>query len=320
MEDEAICQDDVEDEPEFAFGGAVSKIAKAVSKPFRNLKKTASAPAWDEADEYDFAHPHRGIMLLFNNEFFKNHSSRPGTAVDAEKVEQTFGKLGFTVHRHDNKTRDEMLRILKKAAKADHSTSDCFACVVLSHGDEVHLIDKGQPEVREREDVVYATDQIILTKEIVRMFVDDKCASLQGKPRLFFVQACRGGNLDDGAIIAVRGRDEFDAKSIKGIEVQPCPIYKDFLIAYATPPGFYAFRRADTGSWFINGLCSIMSKPNIENLSLTKLLTMVHQLVGQQFESYSKEKKEISGKKQTPCFCSMLVKDVYFKSRPHDQS
>jgi len=75
-------------------------------------------------------------------------------------------------------------------SKADHSNADCFACTVLSHGDNIHVIDKHAPGRYELEDLVYATDQIVLTKEIVHLFSDFKCPSLTGKPRLFFMQAC----------------------------------------------------------------------------------------------------------------------------------
>ena len=74
------------------------------------------------------------------------------------------------------------------AAKSDHTDADCFACVLLSHGDFVHVVDKSVPDRLEKEDVVYATDQIILTKEIVEMFTDRRAPSLAGKPRLFFIQ------------------------------------------------------------------------------------------------------------------------------------
>lgn len=73
-------------------------------------------------------------------------------------------------------------------AKSDHTNADCFACAVLSHGDEVHVVDKREPGKHEREDLVYAIDQIVLTREIVELFRDEKCPSLLGKPRLFFIQ------------------------------------------------------------------------------------------------------------------------------------
>ena len=65
---------------------------------------------------------------------------------------------------------------------------DCFACVLLSHGDFVHVVDKSVPDRLEKEDVVYATDQIILTSEIVELFTDKRAPSLAGKPRLFLIQ------------------------------------------------------------------------------------------------------------------------------------
>ena len=74
------------------------------------------------------------------------------------------------------------------AAKADHSQADCFSCAILSHGDELHVVDKRCPGTHERLDVVYATDQIIPTRDIVDMFTDHMAPTLANKPRLFFIQ------------------------------------------------------------------------------------------------------------------------------------
>lgn len=78
--------------------------------------------------------------------------------------------------------------------------------------------------------------------------------------------------------------------------------------------GYYAFRRPDTGSWFIKRLCEVLSKPEAGNQPLTKLLTSAIRHVAVKNESRSANPK-ISGKKQTPCFASMLTKDVYFKQK-----
>ena len=50
------------------------------------------------------------------------------------------------------------------------------------------MFDKSAPDRLEKEDLVYATDQIILTKEIVELFTDNKAPTLVGKPRLFLIQ------------------------------------------------------------------------------------------------------------------------------------
>lgn len=78
--------------------------------------------------------------------------------------------------------------------------------------------------------------------------------------------------------------------------------------------GHYAFRRPDTGSWFIDALCQVLSSPEAENQSLNKLLTAVIQYVSVVKESRGKDIR-IIGKKQSPCFASMLTKDIYFKSK-----
>ena len=78
--------------------------------------------------------------------------------------------------------------------------------------------------------------------------------------------------------------------------------------------GYYAFRRPDTGSWFVKGLCKVFSQPIAEKAKLTSLLTTVTWVISNEYESSSVNVK-ISGKKQTPCFATMLVKDIYFRPK-----
>ena len=59
------------------------------------------------------------------------------------------------------------------ASKKDHSDCDCFAVAILSHGDE---------------GIVYGTDTIIKIDSLVAPLKGDKCPTLVGKPKLFFIQ------------------------------------------------------------------------------------------------------------------------------------
>lgn len=303
-----------DDETEFPGARTVSRIVHSIKSPFQHFwNSDGKPPVWDVSDEYDTSHPCRGTMIIFNNEHFKIHSSRPGSSVDARNLYKTFTMLGFLVQCHHNQTKDQMINILKRVSKSDHSNSDCFVCAILSHGDEVHVVDDNDPDRHEREDVVYATDDIVLTRQLVSLFTDTKCKTLAGKPKLFFMQACRGSTLDSGVSLNVMV-DEVDSSQHGVVEVTPCPLYKDFLMMYATPPGHYAFRRPDTGSWFVRALCQVFSQPSAEKHSLNQLLTSVIKLVSQEYQSRSTNRK-ISGRKQTPCFMSMLVKDVYFRPK-----
>ena len=49
--------------------------------------------------------------------------------------------------------------------------------------------------------ILYTFDSIINVEELWRPFTGDKCTSLIGKPKLYFIQACRGHMVDPGALL-----------------------------------------------------------------------------------------------------------------------
>lgn len=67
----------------------------------------------------------------------------------------------------------------------------------------------------------------------------DKCPTLAGKPKLFFVQACQGDRTDIGTLL--KSRLETDNKEIVETspfsDMIPTQMHPDFLIAYSTIPG-----------------------------------------------------------------------------------
>ena len=69
------------------------------------------------------------------------------------------------------------------------------------------------------------------------------------KPKLFFIQACRGKSAD----ICVVEEDRFGdaAESL----YHALPSEADFLFGYATPPGKVAFRSPEHGSFLVCVKC-----------------------------------------------------------------
>nr|6PDQ_A Chain A, Ancestral Effector Caspase-3/6/7 [Homo sapiens]6PDQ_D Chain D, Ancestral Effector Caspase-3/6/7 [Homo sapiens] len=137
-------------------------------------------------NSYKMNHKRRGLCLIINNKNFDRKTgmkTRNGTDKDAENLEKTFKSLGFEVKVYNDLTAEEMQETLQEVSKEDHSDSDCFVCVLLSHGEE---------------GLVYGTDGKIEIQELTSLFKGDKCQSLVGKPKLFFIQACRGDELDSG--------------------------------------------------------------------------------------------------------------------------
>ena len=72
------------------------------------------------------------------------------------------------------------------ASEQNHEDADCFVLAILSHGD------KG---------VVCGTDGTMPLSDVCRPFHNDSCPSLQGKPKIFILQASFSPKNDDAVIL-----------------------------------------------------------------------------------------------------------------------
>ncbi|XP_033890039.2 caspase-3-like [Acipenser ruthenus] len=264
------------------------------------LKETIQQPQDEDMQidaKPDNAHPYRynmnypsiGQCIIINNKNFDKKTEmniRNGTDVDAENLSKYFKMQGYKVKVFKDLTCRQIEQSLQSIAQEDHSKEASFVCVLLSHGDE---------------GVLYGTDDFIEIKKLTSFFKGVRCKTLVGKPKLFFIQACRGTELDGGIEADSIGSDS---------SPQRIPVEADFLYAYSTAPGYYSWRNSVTGSWFIQSLCDMLSKYGRE-LELMQILTRVNHKVALEFESSS----YIAGfndKKQIPCIVSMLTKEMYF--------
>ena len=92
----------------------VSEITGKAESP---APVTADQLLDDETDPtftYNMQHKRRGVFIIINNTIFKFGEKRIGADIDAVKLEQIFRNLGFQVRRHDNQTREDMLRIFQQ--------------------------------------------------------------------------------------------------------------------------------------------------------------------------------------------------------------
>ncbi|XP_026111544.1 caspase-8-like [Carassius auratus] len=194
-----------------------------------------------EVSQYKIEQIPRGICVIINNVDFATMDVRRGSDEDQKCLAEVFRWLGFVVEEHRNKTAAEMKYLLKDVGKTVHG--DCFVCCILSHG-----IEKG----------VCGTDgAVISVDEIREPFNGNNCQRLTGKPKLFFIQACRGKRNqqpvqvqadapDDGESEMEEDGDNFDIT---------IPVDTDFLIARSTIDGHLSYRSPKGGSWFIQSLC-----------------------------------------------------------------
>jgi len=189
------------------------------------------------------------------------------------------------------------MRSLYTVANEDYTDYDCFALFIMTHGDRGSL---------------RAYDRDIRVEELFIPF--QKSPTLHGKPKLFFIQACRGKYLDAGHLM----QDVTDTPSYFRI-----PTWADFLIAYSTVEGYYSWRHVQKGSWFLQALVSVIR----EKSHCDDLMTMfaeINRKVSYEFTSNNPKDEDYHNRKQVPCVSSMLTRLLYFNlpddSRQNSQS
>ncbi|KAG7461762.1 hypothetical protein MATL_G00194560 [Megalops atlanticus] len=259
--------------------------------------------ALDPAEEYKMSHKRRGLALIFNQERFFWKLCMPdrhGTNADKYNLTKRLQELNFEVKAYDNLKLEEMVSILREAADADHSDADCFVCVFLSHGEN---------------DYIYASDEKISIQEITALYKGDKCRSLVGKPKIFIIQACRGDKHDNP--VTPMDVVDHDMKTNEVVVdagvVYALPSGADFLMCYSVAEGYYSHRETINGSWYIQDLCALLQQFG-GTLEFVELLTLVNRKVSMRRVGNCSDRSAI-GKKQVPCFASMLTKKLYFRPR-----
>uniref|UniRef100_W5N8J1 Caspase-3 n=1 Tax=Lepisosteus oculatus TaxID=7918 RepID=W5N8J1_LEPOC len=238
---------------------------------------------------YKMNYPHLGQCIIINNKNFDKKTGmniRNGTDVDAGNMMKVFKMLGYSVRVVNDQTCAQMETCLQSISREDHSKAASFVCVLLSHGDE---------------GVLFGTDGCLEIKKLAGYFRGDRCRTLVGKPKLFFIQACRGTSLDGGIETDALGDDNSSEK---------LPVEADFLYAYSTAPGYYSWRNQVRGSIFIRRLCEMLDQHG-RDLDLARILTRVSHWVALRFESDTGAWLS-HGKKQMPCIISRLTRDLYF--------
>ncbi|XP_077500336.1 caspase-1-like isoform X1 [Amblyomma americanum] len=267
------------------FGGMFSRPPPTPQHP---VLRTAL-----NAEEYSMTRQRRGKCVIFNYKCFDRHTGlceRTGTDLDADTLSSCFQDLGFEPVLHTDLSCRDTKKELQKLGEGDYTDDDCFICCFLTHGGD---------------DVLYTKDGKIPSDSIMEPFRGDVCPSLVGKPKLFFVQACRGDRYDPGADAIV---DTSDSPT----RLCRIPTHADFLTAYSSVPGFYSWRNESHGSWFIQGLCSVL-REQAQFSDLLSMLTVVCRLVAIHCESYVPNEPSKHRKKQVPFITSSLTRLVNFR-------
>lgn len=257
--------------------------------------------------------PH-GLCLIINNVDFEYLSRRGGSDVDAKKLDELFTKLQYTVKMVRNQSSKQLKETLFQFAKLnDHEMADSVVVCLLSHGLE------GQ---------IYGVDGVLVSiPDLLALFNGYAAKDLIGKPKMFFIQACRGSDFDRGVDVIDSGHVSpmeapltqanagFLHKAVPGVqpktikpepepEPETLPAEADMLVAYSTVPGYVSWNNLAKGSWFVQAIADIFSA-YAHTEDVVSMLIRVNHKVAREFESYNR-------KKQIPAPVIMLTKKVFF--------
>jgi len=245
----------------------------------------------DNSEIYPIIRDPCGRCVIFNNRFENDSASRAGTDKDATRLKKLFKRLCFDVKEFPSLSADEMKKQLKKEADDENNENrDCFVTFILSHGDT---------------GVVFGNDgQPVKVQTITDYFNADKCKLLAAKPKLFFIQACRGTESD--SFVKLPQKD-FPIKN------PTLNVHADIFVFMATIEGYVAFRNPSLGSWFIQELCTTF-ETYAASLPLHQLVLKVNRSFG-----YGSKYQQITASgdifTQMPNVQHSLTKKFKFKSK-----
>jgi hypothetical protein len=127
----------------------------------------------------------RGLCLIINNTQFAESADlkqRDGSDADALNLQKLFLALHYTVTVLRNTTATVLMyKINEFAQKPEHSSLDSVVVCILSHG---------------MPGKIYSVDGVLIPiTDLTAVFNGHNATHLIGKPKLFFIQACRGGKV-----------------------------------------------------------------------------------------------------------------------------
>jgi chaperonin cofactor prefoldin len=242
----------------------------------------------DDIYSQDFDIP--GRVCIFNNKYFKKEiNKRHGSESDVERLSALFDELKYDVITYIDKTAEEMRKSIRDMVKYDYKNVGSLLVFIMSHGVEGKILATNEEEI-------YLTDFINPFKNV---------QSLKNKPKLFFVNACRGKGyvpIHDGV-----ASDEQTSSDLH--EAAKTPIDADFLFAYSTVANYYSIRNLTDGSWFIQILCD-----TIERFKSTKDIGQILVKVNNGVADKEARDKNNQLVKMMSTFTSQLKKEFYFSA------
>jgi len=238
-------------------------------------------------------------VVIFNQKIFAPRlklNPRKGTEIDVKSIQNTFKSLDWDIDLYNDCTVSQIREVILKQIQLSEENIAALAIFILSHGEDNGTIFASDYPFRVDHDILF-------------QLAADKSPNLAGKPKLVFVQACQGQETDAGSSVTERRRRHTSQDSTSTYKI---PNYADFLIFQASFWDHYSFRSSETGSWFIQSLCSSIDKSGQDEALFDILLSVSHSVAINK-ESNVPGKSHLDKKKQVPLLYSTMLRRMYLK-------
>uniref|UniRef100_A0A8C4VE37 Caspase 10 n=1 Tax=Falco tinnunculus TaxID=100819 RepID=A0A8C4VE37_FALTI len=229
---------------------------------------------------YKMDGPHRGFCLIINNvNFDRSLQERKGSCKDAGELEQVFTWLGLDVRTYTDLTSWEIKDLMQTWQRLqDHKDRDCFICCILSHGESGAIYGKDE--------------ELVSIRMIMSHFTAKQCPQLAEKPKLFFIQACQGKEIQCPVYVEADARiPDLSSMQQSVSPSESIPEEADFLLGMATIDGYVSFRHIQQGAWYIQALCSKLQLLVPRGEDILSILTEVNEDVGRRVDRLGTKKQ-----------------------------
>jgi len=174
-----------------------------------------------------------GSAVIINN----LDTQQSPTKKDVEAMATVLRDMGFDVEIHKDLTSQGMNVVKRKiTTESMHKDSNCFLLLVISHGTaDNFLLDKDGNKTWNLESLVTEICDV---------------QTLVGKPKLFFIEACRGKEQNHGNMLM--SKSAAPAPQQSGITL---PSKQDVFVGFATVPGYVSLT-SSAGSPYLQALAT----------------------------------------------------------------
>jgi hypothetical protein len=171
----------------------------------------------------------------FASEDGSNCHEREGSEISVQNIKEAFGHVNFQIKEcPNNLTDEEIIKTIQKEIRNERDGDDAVVFWLHSHGLRKKVYygvkeDENVPAKKvpagEKDFILAANNELVPTDTIIKLFINENCPHLEGKPKILIFDCCRSVKLDQLGQL-----NQFDLF----YDTQTTPKYNNVYVLYST--------------------------------------------------------------------------------------